>query len=243
MPIFRFANNNIKIGFVALLLLIGGPTFGETKRPKNTLFVGTVFPWYAYDKLIMTQPKAGMSVNIGYLKSIYFQYDFLEFGLSLMHRSIAFNSYYFAPGYSIMANGNLDYQHSIGMEELYVPVSFCHLIQTKGAKRSQWFYGGGLSARIMLNTSSSIVSLKDGIQVYDGYTPMSVQYPLIYDHLGVDLNLKFGLLRPQNQSIHALYGELIYTYPFSNIYYSGSGLSNSIYIFDGFVNLCVGYKF
>jgi hypothetical protein len=242
---------------VSLLLLAEGSACAQyvgitrLKALKYQFMAFGVISFYSNDSRITTNSKASkgygasFKVEIPLTKGIRFVP-----GLEIMHQGLDFDSYYFAPGYSVTFDKSFDYHHTIRTTELSLPL----LIKVALTKKRiddlpNFMYAtAGWEIKYNLNSHTTITQNSDGSFLYDG----NIQLPYESEFLGsgvgnyivAGLGLNHNFLPKKNSLVF----ELTYRYGLARTWYRGNPyadfqFSNNILYRNANLSVGVGLRF
>lgn len=150
-------------------------------------------------------------------------------GVEFLKQSFTFDSYFFAPGYSFLYDGNLIYNHAISLDEVHVPFEykFCFSQENKNIKT---FYGViGWVYRISVYDNSLVTNIQSGKFVWEGQNDIAPIYSLFFNPGSTILEICFGYQHNTLRNGNAWFFEIAYKYGFSPLLYTGNNMgSNSV---------------
>ena len=150
-------------------------------------------------------------------------------GAEFIKHSFTFNSYYFAPGYSFLYDGNLIYNHAISYDEVQIPIEYKFPFKNE-IKNIKTFYGVlGWIYRISAYNNVLVTNTQKGSFVWEGQDDISPVYPFLFSQGSTALELGIGFQHNTLRSGNAWFIEIDYKYGFSPLLYTGNTMgSNSV---------------
>lgn len=212
-------------------------------RFNKRLYAGFVIPFYSNNPNHTTETTSNFSFNLGFKESFKIFENNFETGLEYIHHGLSFRTYYFAPGYSKLYDKTFPFLHELSINELQLPIIFKQAWGKETKSKATSYFILGWAWRYLMYSSTSIQSINDGIQVYDGKTDITFEYPFPWAHFGSMLQGGLGLQFNNIQTQKSLFFEVIYKYGISRFYYNGNGNTNSLFIKDSNITINAGYKF
>jgi hypothetical protein len=207
------------------------------------LYAGAVIPFYTNNPDHTAETRGGFAFNIGFKRTFRIFDNSLETGLEYVNHEVSFRSYYFAPGYSKLYDKTFPFIHDLKINELQLPIIFKQTFGKETKHQATSYFTVGWIWRYFVYSSTSIQSINDGIQVYDGKTDVTFEYPFPWAHFGSLLQGGLGLQFNNIQKQTALFFEVNYKYGISRFHYVGNGNTNDLFIKDSNISINVGYKF
>jgi hypothetical protein len=167
----------------------------------------------------------------------------LLMGLDYLNEGMKFDSYYFAPGYSILYDKNFNYTHHLHISELYIPILFKQSFTDEDKKQNSMYISGGWAFRYMMGTNYRITSKDDGSTVDKGFSTMTVEHHFLTDYSGSALLGGFGYEHKLPGMKNCVFLETYYHYNLSRILYVGNNGTNKIRFRNHSLTIAVGYEF
>jgi hypothetical protein len=212
------------------------------KGPKR-FYLGLVFPDYKNNPEHTIDTKSEFSFNLGLKRTfVFFQSEF-DIGLEYVNQNFSFDSYYFAPGYSVLYDKTFPFEHDVNINEFQVPVLFRQTYGNESRSKVTTYFTVGWILRYFAYSSTSIEDIATGVQVYDGKTNISFEYPLLLAQLGSMIQGGFGMQFNNIQTKKSNFIELNYRLAISRFHYTGYDNSNDLLIRDSNFTFTIGHKF
>ncbi|HEU4716231.1 MAG TPA: hypothetical protein VFU15_00270 [Bacteroidia bacterium] len=222
------------------LPMAGGPKFGFSYAGSGVVSFFSVDTRHS-DKAV---PRAGF----GAMFRIHFYPSanaHIQIGLQVMSQSCAFNSYYFAPGYSVLYDKTFGYTHTFRTLELWVPVmARIGLTPGEASARTIFYLLGGYSPKLYLGTTADIVQNATGKEVWGGTKDLQYEHQFLGANTGNELMGGFGFDKRFGFNEKFLSFETIFSYTLSRFIYDlGRTGDNPLYIRNMSLQLQIGYRF
>ena len=169
----------------------------------------------------------------------------LQFGMEILSQACAFNSYYFAPGYSIYYDKNFGYTHTLRTLELYLPVLVrIGFKPMEGNERTIFYMIGGYAPKIFLGASTNVVENSDGKGIWGGSTELTFEHTLGSSQVSNVLIAGLGCDKRLGFKEKFFTFEIYFRYNFSRFAYDlGKKGTDLLFIKNYCINLQVGYRF
>ncbi|MBI2269726.1 MAG: hypothetical protein HYU69_05135 [Bacteroidetes bacterium] len=212
-------------------------------RTNKRMYIGMVIPFYSNNRDHTDETKGSFAFNIGFKKMYKLFGTGIETGLEYLNQGLSFRSYYFAPGYSKLYDKTFPFTHTLRMNEFQLPILLKQSLGKETRRKTTSYFTFGWAWRYILYSNTSIESINDGIQVYDGKTKITFEYPFPWSRFGSLLQGGLGLQFNNLQTQSALFFEANYKLSISRFHYTGRNNSNNLFIKDSNLSINVGYKF
>lgn len=212
-------------------------------RTNKRLYAGIVIPFYMNNPDHTEETKKGFAFNVGFKRTFKLLSTNIETGLEYINHGLSFRSYYFAPGYSKLYDKTYPFTHTIRINEFQLPIVLKQSLGRETKSRATSYFTVGWAWRYLVYSKTSIESMSDGVQVYDGKTNTSFEYPFPWGRFGSILQGGLGLQFNNLLTQSALFFEVNYKYGISRFHYVGKQNTNSLFIKDSNISINVGYKF
>lgn len=215
------------------------------RRMKTRLECGLVFGLLKNDPHYTNSSKAKGGYTLGIKEEIPVLHTAsIMIGIDFFKQGVSFNSYYFAPGYSVIYNPNEEiYHHDISINEIHIPVEYKFPFKPE-TKNVRTFYGMfGWAYRLMLYDNALVTNTQTGKFVFEGQNDLTYNYSLFTSTGSSIIELGLGYQRNGLRNGNAFYWELDYNYGISPINYNGNGFgSNNVNFTLGTIVIKVGLK-
>lgn len=218
---------------------MGGPTFGFSYSASGIISFFKVDE--RHSEKALPRPGFGGMFRFNFYPSTSVH---IQLGLEVLTQSCAFNTYYFAPGYSTFYDRSFGYTHTLRTMELYMPLmARIGLTPGEASARNIFYLLGGYSPKIFLGSQTNIVRNEDGKGVWGGGTTLTFENYFISPQTGNVLIAGIGLEKRHGFEEKFLSFEAIFRYNLSRFIYNGRGDTNTLLIKNMCVGLYVGYRF
>ena len=238
-------------GFIILLLslLVNSINAQDSQGSKKKIhgnkriYTGTIISSYTNNPDHTDETKRLFGFNVGFKRTFNLAGTSFETGLEYINHGLSFRSYYFAPGYSKLYDKTFPFMHTLRINELQLPILFKQALGRDTKSRATSYFTLGWAWRYLIYSGTSIESLNDGVQVYDGKTNIFFEYPFPLTRLGSMLQAGLGLQFNNILTQSALFFEVNYKYGISRFHYVGKQNTNNLFIKDANITINMGYKF
>jgi hypothetical protein len=169
----------------------------------------------------------------------------IQLGFELMTQACAFNTYYFAPGYSQLYDRSYGYTHTLRTLEMYVPIlARIGLNPEESNQRTIFYFLGGYAPKVFLGASNTIVQNSNGKGVGGGSTELLYEHHFLGEQVGNVMIAGFGCDKRFGFVEKFMTFEIIYRYNLSRFSYDiGKNNGNLLLIKNSCLNLQIGYRF
>jgi hypothetical protein len=164
-------------------------------------------------------------------------------GLEYLNEGMKFDSYYFAPGHSVLFDKNYNYTHKLHISQVYLPILFKQSFGDEDRKANTAYISGGWAFRYLMGTHYKISSKTDGNTIDQGFSPMTVEHKFITETGGSALVGGMGFEHKLAGMKRAVFFEMYYHYNLSRIHYIGNNHTNNIRFRNHSLTIGVGYEF
>lgn len=167
----------------------------------------------------------------------------LVVGAEYLNEGMRFDSYYFAPGYSVLYDKNFNFTHSLHISELYIPILFKQGLNDEDAKVNSVYLSGGWAFRYVIGTNYKVTEKDNGQVVQQGFSPMLVEHHFLVDNAGSALLGGLGMEHKFPGRKRSVFFESYFHFNLSRIHYAGNNNSNNVKFRNHCLSLGVGYEF
>jgi Outer membrane protein beta-barrel domain len=210
--------------------------FQEQRRRafKTSIDAGLVFGFTGVSG-VYTNYVSGMSAKVGYtfglIEEIPVQRrSYIEIGAEIFQDGLSFNSYFFAPGASVVYDGNEIYNHNITMNEVQIPVLYKVPLGPTDRKLRCVYMTVGAKFRYVSYTNSTVDS--SGYLIWAGQKDVSSYYKLFSPFGSSVFEISLGYQRNTIRKIRrGWYMNLEYDYGLSPLVYSGNREGSNYVVF------------
>jgi len=226
------------------VLTLNAQDIASSGKPKvnKRLYGGFIFPIFTNNPYHTTGTSSSFSFNLGFKRTFIFASSKFDIGIEYLNQGLSFQSYYFAPGYSVLYDKSFPFLHDLRIQELQLPVLYRYMFGKETRNKTTPYLTIGWALRFIAYATSTIQS-SDGILVFDDQTDLGFENPFITSRLSSMWQASFGLQFNNVKTLKAFYVELGYKLGTSRYHYVGNGTSNDLMIKDSNVTLNFGYKF
>lgn len=218
---------------------IAGPVYGFSYSGAGVISIFKVDTRHSEAAV----PRAGFG---GMFRMNFFatQNVHIQLGLEVMSQACAFNTYYFAPGYSTLYDRSFGYTHTLRTAEMYIPLlARIGLTPGEASARKIFYLIGGYSPKLFLTATTNVVSNLDGKGVWGGGTTLDFENWFIDEQMGNVMIAGMGLDQRLKFSEKFISYELLFRYNLSRFIYHGNLDTNELLIKNMCFSLQVGYRF
>ena len=167
----------------------------------------------------------------------------LLFGADYLNEGMKFDSYYFAPGYSVLFDRNFNFTHHLHISEFYIPILFKQSFTDEDKKVNSAYISGGWAFRYLMGANYKITEKDNGATVAKGFSGMYVEHKFLTDNSGSALMIGTGMEHKLPGMQRSVFFEIYFHYNLSRIHYSGDNNSNDILFKNNSLTISVGYEF
>lgn len=169
----------------------------------------------------------------------------IQIGIEVMSQACAFDSYYFAPGYSTFYDRSFGYTHTLRTVELYMPLLVrVGLTPGESTARNIFYLLAGYSPKLFLASSTNIVRDADGKGVWGGPVSLTYENWFIGPQTGNVMIAGMGLDKRLKFNERFLSFEAIFRYNLSRFTYDlGKTGNDPLLIKNMCISLQIGYRF
>jgi hypothetical protein len=169
----------------------------------------------------------------------------IQLGFELMTQACAFNTYYFAPGYSQIYDRSFGYTHTLRTLEMYVPlIARIGLNPDEANQQTMFYFLGGYAPKVFLGATNNIVNNSNGKGITGGSTELLFEHHFVSEQVGHVLIAGIGCDKRFGFVEKFLTFECIFRYNLSRFSYDiGKNNGNLLLIKNCCINLQVGYRF
>src|ERR1700748_92905 len=137
-------------------------THKKTGEPKNfytSVLIGPAIGLYTNNNFHASNTRPGNAFYGGVLEEIHlFDNLYTSVGLEYQYYSMAFNSYYMAPGYQTLYNQQFDYNYSLKVQEGRLNALLRLTSGTELKRPFTAYIEGGYVLRYLINTQMKVTS-------------------------------------------------------------------------------------
>jgi hypothetical protein len=169
----------------------------------------------------------------------------IQVGMEILSQACAFNSYYFAPGYSLYYDKSYGYTHTLRTAELYIPILVrIGFTPAEGNLRTIFYVIGGYAPKIFLGATTNIVQNSTGKGIWGGGKELTFENYLFSPTVGSVLIGGFGCDKRLGFKEKFITFQVFFRYNFSRFQYDlGRNNENFMMLKNYCINLQVGYRF
>ncbi len=212
-------------------------------RKPVRFYIGVMIPTLSTAPNTLENLGSGFSFNIGLKRTYTIMGADFDLGLEYINQSLSFDTYYFAPGYSVIYDKTFPFEHDLNINEFQLPVLYRKTFGRESRSKHTSYFTIGWALRYLAYTSTSIQDNATGVQVYQGKTNLTFEYPFIFSQLGTLVQAGFGLQFNNLLTKKAIFVDLNYKLAITRLNYTGASNSNNIFIDDSAFILTIGRKF
>jgi len=257
----KFTETNMKLFrnlfFVFVLSLIAFPSFSQklggeiTIRPKDIVMKWrasfmSVISFYQPNSDYMGNTKATQGFGLSYKGELNFPESKrakLIMGVEYINEGITFDSYYFAPGYSVLYDKSFSFTHKVHLHELYIPILFKQSITSENDHNNSLYFSAGWAFRYMLGSQFKIIDKSDSKMVDKGFSNLTIEHDVLTDNGSAALLGGIGMEHRTPDMRQGWIFEVYYRYNLSRHRYIGNNNTNNILFRNNNLTVSVGYEF
>lgn len=156
--------------------------------------------------------------------------SYIEIGAEILQDGLSFNSYFFAPGASVVYDGNEIYGHDVTMNEVEVPILYKVPLGPTDRKLRSVYMTLGAKFRYISYTNTSVDSA--GYLVWDGQKDVISLYKIFSPFASSVFEVSLGYQRNTlKKRKRGWYMNLEYDYGLSPLVYMGNNAGSNYVVF------------
>jgi hypothetical protein len=232
-------------------LLFSGKAHGQYTEPGSRKFryqlmgFGAV-SFYSGDDRVISGLTSKMGGGLSFRVEIHLLQE-LSFvaGLEAMSQGFSVDTYYFAPGYSVLYDKNYHFQHDIRIYEATLPLLFKESLagSKEDDSRNNLYLLFGYELKYNLYSQATITDTNDGAVVFDNAVNMPYEHQFTGNLVGHNLMCGMGFNHNILPGKHTFFMELDYRYGLSRYVYNGHDNSNSTTFHNAMLSFGVGLRY
>ena len=245
---FHMFRYNSFISFLLILIQAqtGFAQLNQTARqkPKFMIMFSGIISLYHNDPRITanTSPLPGYSLSVRSEFPIAKDLKLVT-GLEIISQGLTFDSYYFAPGSSVLFDKNYIYNHNIRCNEIAIPLLIrMNLTPREEAAFHTFYVSLGWELKYNLSARSTIINSNDGSLLYDGPVSLSYENHFLNQDIGNYIVASLGYNRNLFPSKKSVFFDITYRYGLSRNLYTGNGNSNHLFFRNTNLNIGIGIR-
>ena len=206
----------------------------------------SVVSFYKPNTDYMGNPKATQGFGLSYKGELNFPESKkmkLLMGVEYLDEGISFDSYYFAPGYSVLYDKNFTFTHKVHIHELYVPILFKQSINSENDHSNSLYFSAGWAFRYMLGAQYKITDKSNSKIVDKGFSNLTIEHHVLVDNGSAAFLGGIGIEHRTLDMKQGWIFEIYYRYNLSRYDYIGNNNSNNILFRNNNLSVSVGYEF
>jgi hypothetical protein len=165
-------------------------------------------------------------------------------GIEVLSNGLSFDSYYFAPGNSVLFDKNFIYNHTIRCYELGIPLLIrFNLTPREDVSYHSFYFDAGWEIKYNLSVHSTILNSQDGSLVYDGDISLPYENHFLGKDIGNYVVAGLGYVRNFLPAKNSVFFDLSYRYGLSRNMYTGNMNSNYLFFRNTSVSVGIGIRF
>ena len=229
---------------ILVSVLAAGAQENKPKKYFTRFVLGPTISFYSNNSVHTSDTKPRPAFYAGFYEDIkmYNDFSFLP-GIEYLYHGVAFNTYYFAPGYQNLYNKHFDYNYRLNMQELRLNLLFKKILGKEDRNLITGYVEYGYVLRYLLNNQLTVNSNASSAEVYSGPAQMSFEHYVFNKNFASALKLTGGMQHNFFQTHRAWFFEVSYVYSLSRVLINNSFSPNSLYINSSFLQLGLGVKF
>lgn len=226
-------------------------TFASTPLypPKNPIRfskfnVGILLQRYSYNKF----HSANISSGISYLMALHQEFTldgmkqkkFLSIGVEYLYHSFSFNSYYFYADSTKLYTGYMNYNYSVKVNEINIPLLYKHNFSRENNDVHGIFFSVGYVYRIILPGHTSVSY--NGREQNSQHIRPEFKIPVLNKYANSYAHLSIGYQKNNPMGKMKMYIELFGRYGFSPFLIQTDYTANNLYFGNYFIGVSIGIK-
>lgn len=238
--------------FLVLFFSIQGfvaepPPKSRYKRTGNgtRLNFGTSLNYYSMNENHGADPKQKLSFTFGFRRELLVSKDYkayILFGADYLLHGLTYQSYYFQPDSIHIYNKKFDYNYSLNINEIQIPLQFKYLFRRADNSPYSPYFLVGYHFRYMLPGILKVS--KDGQVVKNDVPEMKFRNYLITDKINASVSASLGWQRNNlSDKKGSFFAEINFQYGFSQYYFETDYSAASMFFNCTHVTFLIGSKF
>jgi hypothetical protein len=234
--------------FVFIILipfLFQAHTYPKIQASKGIRFnFGPAVSFYSINRKHAGRPIQKFSVLLGLKKEWRLDREFRSFfltGLDYYYHGIGFQSYYFKPDTLKIYDKQFNYNYSLFIHELHLPLQYKYLFKRRDNRLFSSYLQLAYHLRYLLGSDLKIT--ENGNKVKYDSPELKFKNPLFNEKLNAFVSLSYGF---QKNSIGSSKGnffvELNFKYGFSPYSFERDYAASSLYINSSHMTILLGFK-
>ncbi len=226
------------------------PFFSSNKNAKDPLMrtrvaIAPLISFYTVNQNHAQNPSQKMSVLFSIKEEIRLNEKhtaFLLIGLEYMAHGLNFNSYYFKPDSLHLYDGNMNYNYSLYIHEIDIPVQIKYSFTRENNSLVSPYVMIGYHFRTILQGTLQVKL--NGDEIENRYEKVVFKNPLFNPENNAFMSVTCGVQK--NNPKHpkrCVFGELSYRYGFSPYIISDNFTPSSLFMNGSHLAICLGFKF
>ncbi len=228
------------------LVLLSIPVLSQEKKERRhylRIAGGPVLSFYQNNKYHTNDSKPRYAVYGAIFDECRLSKDFAVMtGLEYAYHGLTFNSYYLAPGYQYLYNGNYDYNYRLILQEARLNLLAKQVIGIETRNIVTGYTACGIVMRYLLKSDLLVTSNKSGEELFSGKPDISFEHDLFRKNMAMAVKFVAGAQRNFFKSHRAFFFETCFTFSLSRFYLKESFTPSSLYINGSFLQLGLGVK-
>jgi hypothetical protein len=218
---------------------------GDTRMVKTRIMIAPVISFYKVNGHHASNPHQKMSGLVSIREEIRLTEKhnmFFLVGVEYMVHGVNFNSYYFKQDSIQLYTGDMNYQYSLYMHEVDVPLQLKLCFNHENNAVFTPYFIAGYHFRTLLDANLKVK--RDGEQVAKTYEVLSFKNQLFSRRNNPFLSVTLGLQKNNIKTYKTcVFAEITYRYGFSPYLLKDSFTPSSLYITGNHLDIGFGYKF
>lgn len=205
---------------------------------------GATFSFFSKDPHVIKSIHPLIGYTASYSSEIeVLDYASLMIGVSYINVGTQFDSYYVAPGYTYVFDGNFGYTHRLRYQMAQVPISMKFNFNSEADHFFTPYLIVGIGLSYLLNAKTTITDDSTDTRLYKGKADLSNENSVLLKGLNSFGQAGFGIQKNNRDNGRAIFLEFLYKYDVSRLHYAGYQNSNRINFRNSNVSVIVGMKF
>ena len=217
---------------------------GDRKLAYTRISAGPALSFYNNNNLHSsnTRPGAAFYGNVSEEVRVYNDLFFVG-GLEYQHSAMSFNSYYMAPGYQHLYNGQYDYNYNLALQEGRLNLLLRYTGGDELRNPFTAYAEAGYVLRYFINTNMKVTDDGNGQVLFKGTTHPNFNGPVFNNSFSSGLKFNAGMQRNFLRTHHALFIQIGLMYGLAQFLVQESFTPSSLLIKSSYAQLGLGYKF
>lgn len=230
-----------------LLILAGSVLTAQEKKEKKQytrIAAGPVLSFYQNNPNHTADSRQGYAFFVLATREIKIYKDFTFIpGAEYAYHGLSFNSYYLAPGYQYLYDGNYDYSYRLTIQEARLNAGVQQVIGIETRNKITGYTACSYVLRYIIDTKMHVSSNLTGQVLFNDNTRLAFEHDLFRSNMASAVKFIAGAQRNFFKTHRAVFFETAFTFSLSRFRVKESFTPSALNINGSFLQLGLGVKF